>query len=207
MFTRIALCIFATSALAIGCSAAPSSYDASSDESELQRKQTYCAIATTSGHSYYAHNFQTYAEAKTWLATLAAKEGRIETGACAKPIACPMVYIPLCASVSGSEAATFGNTCELLAATRMAAGAAPPGEAKGAFLHAGACVDPKDPPPVPPGITDPPEGGDPTDPPTPSTKPCSGLKCGASCPSMFGSPVATFCDAAGECKPSVPVCK
>jgi hypothetical protein len=195
--------------LAAGCSSAPSNEELASssrDASELAAKPadspapapaaapapampcptggcpTYCAIASFEGPSYYAHNFATYAEAKAWLASLSTKDAVIDPGPCAEWIGCPDVYTPLCASVSGSEAATFGNSCELLAATRNAAGTKPPGAAKGAFLYNGECA-----PPPPPN-------------------PCTGMKCGASCPSMFGSPLPTYCNAAGECRPGEPVC-
>ncbi len=35
---------------------------------------------------------------------------------------------------------------------------------------------------------------------------CAGKACGTPCPSMFGSPVPTFCDGAQHCRPGKPVC-
>jgi hypothetical protein len=195
--TRLETCML-LAALGIGCSSANLEEPSAGSGAELSAEPPTtttsettkpipigrCAIATFEGPSYYVANFATYDEAKKWLSTLDAKTSSIEVGPCARDIACPMVYAPLCASVSGSEQATYGNSCELLAATRLAAGALPGGSAKGAFLHDGECKAP-----------------------TPSSDPCAGKECGEACPSMFGSPVATYCDAKGTCTIGKPVCE
>lgn len=192
---RATSCVL-VAALAIGCSSTSVEEEPSvGGVAELTSTSKavpviHCAIATFDGPSYFAQNFATYQDAKKWLSTLStATTSTIEATPCARPIACPMVYVPLCASVSGAEAATFGNSCELLAATRMAAGDLPPGAAKGAFLHDGECKA-KAPSPVPPG-----------------NDVCSGKKCGETCPSMFGSPLPTYCNAKGECAPGKPICE
>jgi hypothetical protein len=138
----------------------------------------YCAIASFKDPAFYAQNFQTYAEAKKWLSWFSA-EPTIVAGPCAVPIACPDYYEPLCGQVSGGTEQTFGNACELEAATRVAAGYWPPGAAKGVTLHDGECA----------------------------VDPCEGKKCGDECPSMFGSPLPTYCNAEGACRPGMPICE
>ncbi len=141
----------------------------------------FCAIGSFDGPAFYAQNFWDYDDAKQFLATLtSAKTTEIVSGPCDVDLACPDLFDPLCAQVSGDDKPrTFGNTCELLAATRQAAGSFEPGAAKSGTLHPGVC-------------------GDDT---------CAGKKCGDECPSMFGSPLPTYCDADGECRPTKPVCE
>lgn len=143
----------------------------------------YCAIASFDGPAFYAQNFWDYDEAKQFLSTLnGAATSEIASGPCDAALACPdsLVADPLCAQVSGEDKPrTFGDACELLAATRHAAGNSEPGAAKGGTLHAGTCEEDA----------------------------CAGKQCGDECPSMYGSPLPTYCTGDGQCRPGKPVCE
>jgi hypothetical protein len=135
----------------------------------------FCAVAEFDGPAFYAKNFYTYDDAKEWVTQFsAATDQQVLDGPCAAPIACPDYYDPFCGVVSGAEPQTFGNECELLAATRQAAGSHPPGEAKGAFQHEGECA---------------------------ATNECDGQACGTPCEGPFASPLPTACDGQGACVP------
>jgi hypothetical protein len=88
---------------------------------------------------FYAKNFVSTLQAKRWSLQFAAASLEILPGTCAEQeLACPDLFAPVCASLSGAAQQTYGNRCELRSATIAAAGAT--SAAKSSVESDGECV-------------------------------------------------------------------
>ncbi|HQP36299.1 MAG TPA: hypothetical protein PLI95_14015 [Polyangiaceae bacterium] len=97
------------------------------------------AIATT---YFGAHNFDSEAEAKAWLAQTWPNADRAEVrpGPCNEPEMCNKIYAPVCAQTAQGVDIEFGNPCEFRNAVLADAGDETPQESKGKFVT-GHCGD------------------------------------------------------------------
>src|SRR5262249_52962969 len=109
----------------------------------IQCPTPVCAVvsfgAAGAETGFYAQNFRTPGQAKTWASQFSDASVEILQGTCAsQQLAWPKIFKPVCAVISsGSGQRTFGNRCELRSATIAAAGSS--GAAKSAVQSEGEC--------------------------------------------------------------------
>lgn len=108
----------------------------------IQCPNPVCAVASVGAAGaetkYYARNFSAPAQAKAWSSRFEDANVDILPGTCASQrLACPQIFQPVCAVVSGSSQQTFANRCALRTATIAAAGDS--GAAKSSVRSDGSC--------------------------------------------------------------------
>lgn len=107
--------------------------------------ENWCATAevdTGNGRkAFYAKNFATDADAKSWLASTFPNGSTLERleGTCDEPRPCYKIYRPVCGEVMG-EPTEAGNDCEFRGAVMAAAGSDLLSEAKGSYSE-GQCEE------------------------------------------------------------------